>query len=176
MSTTTPKYLIIDTCIIQYASNSPDLATKIGSILQEAAAAEYIPAISHFTYFELLDGASPTIEAQRTNAVLGVKRFRFQERVIRLAARLACFYREEGWPDDRIRKVMKDRIIAATCALSYGSLLYTANANDFPQPFFEVIDKRPIAYHQKNDKVIYTYFIQPDYQALVKALKQWKTR
>ncbi len=170
-----PKYIIIDTCIIQHANN-PGLADGIGYDLQEAYASGYTPAISHFTYFELLDGAFPDIELARTRVISGLRRFRFQERIIRLAARLACFYRNEGIADDRIKKLMKDRIIGATCVLSPNSILYTANANDFPQPFFEVFAKRPHIYRQgqqSNDRVMYTYFIRPDYNAITVAYKQW---
>lgn len=172
MTSSRVRYVFIDACIVQHADND-GIARGIGSDLTHAFEAGFQPATSDFTLFELIDGGTPNIEENRVKAIKGFRRFRVQDRVIRLSARMLCFYREHGLTD--ISK--GDRILAATCVLNPHSVLYTTNIRDFPEPFFSVVGKQQIVYLTKRgEAAIYSYFLAPDYRAITHSYKSWVER
>ena len=84
-------YVIIDTCIIQHLANQ-ELANGIIQELEEALSVGYELALSEYTLFETVDGATPEKEEERLEAMMGVKSFYVRKRVFRVAARLHSFY------------------------------------------------------------------------------------
>lgn len=171
-TTTPPKFVLIDACIVQHYANQ-DLANGIASSLGEAIDAGYQLATSEYTVFELLDGGFPKKEEERMEAIAGLKQFYVRKKVIRIAARLKCFYEQYHINEKQVS--IGDRMLAATSILVPNSLIYTANGADFPQPFFSVVRKTPIQYKKANgnDAVLFDYFLQPDYVAIKAAYEEW---
>ena len=151
------QYVILDTCIIQYFGDK-ELAACILNDLREAQVAGYDFAISDFTFFELLDGASLEKEKQRIAALGGLSRYFVKKDILIVAAHLGCLYQQDSAHAD-----IGDKIIAATSIL-FNSIIYTTNGRDYPRPFFNEIAKRYLKKHSKNgiETTIASYFLIPD--------------
>ncbi len=127
-------YVILDTCIIQHLGDK-ELAECIINDLKEAATAGYDIAISDFTFFELLNGATVEKEQERINALAGISRYYVKKDILIAAAHLGCLYQQDGTDADT-----GDKIIGAT-SLIFNSIIYTTNGRDFPRPFFNEVAK-----------------------------------
>lgn len=156
------QYVVLDTCIIQYFGDS-ELANCILTDLKEAVKAGYDLAISDFTFFELLDGASVEKETQRIDALNGLSRAYVKRNTLIAAAHLGCLY-----ADDKASADIGDKIIGATALLS-NSIIYTANVRDYPLPFYNVLLKGYLIHHKKGFEVtIPSYFLKPDVDYIIK--------
>jgi predicted nucleic acid-binding protein len=156
-STTETHYLILDTNVFQHFSN-PDIAIHITKHLKEAIEAGYTIALSEFSFFELVDGATPKIEEERLNTTVGVKCFEATKDVLMIAAHLGCMYQDDG----HTVKDIGDKIIGST-ALMTDSLIYTFNGRDFPTPFFAIVATRYAEYTNKGvPTILAAHFIKPE--------------
>lgn len=127
---------------------------------------------SGITLFELIDRSNIKNELQVANDLESVKMFNVSVRVIRIAARLGCFYKDEGIEDNQISTA--DKLIAGTASLT-GSVICTTNQRDYPSPFFREIDtlRKTFEYKTKNNGIGYLtiYFLIPDNQLILKYYK-----
>lgn len=151
--------ILLDTCILQYSGRTPSASRflKYLSILGER---KFGLAISEFTIYELLQGTSKTKEQELVKILKKFKQFKVTANVLMAAAQLSTLYRREKIPDSQISD--GDKIIASTAILT-GSLIVTANWNDFPRPFFIESEIKRIEYKKKGKPVmIPVYLLSPD--------------
>jgi predicted nucleic acid-binding protein len=152
-------YVLLDSNVIQHFANE-ELGLEILANLGEAYQAGYKPAISDFTFLELLDGSSVEKEVERINALKNVKRFYVRKDVLIAAGHLGSIYLEDGFQI----KDIGDKIIGATALLS-NSLIYTFNGRDFPRPFFNEVAVREVRYAINGEpKMMVAYFISPNFE------------
>lgn len=160
------QYVILDTCIIQHFGET-ELAECILKDLRDTASAGYGLAISDFTYFELLDGASIEKEQQRIEALAGLSRYFVKKETLITAAHLGCLYQQDSASAD-----IGDKIIAATSLLS-NSIIYTTNGRDFPRPFYDEVSKRYLKYHKNGAEIVLpSYFFKPDINYIIVKYKE----
>ena len=153
------RYIIIDTSIVENFTQK-GLEDQILSALRDAVQNQYGLAISNITIFELLDTATVDNELKATNALMGLKRFYVNTRVLTAAARLGCLFGEDKTPF--VGANSGDKIIGATSILT-NSLIYTSNPRDFPTPFFRELVRTPLTYIKKGQPVtIQSVFLEPD--------------
>jgi len=150
------QYVIVDTCIIQHLGNA-ELAEKIFDDLRNVSKLGYDLAISDFTYFELLDGASAKIEEERIDALSGFSRYFVSKKILITAAHLGCLFKY-----DKVSSDIGDKIIGATTLL-YNAIVYTTNGRDFPRPFFKELSKSFLKYSKNRAEItLPVYFLRPD--------------
>lgn len=140
------QYIIFDTNILQYSTSKHTTAPFI-QYLSDVIGRGFGLAISEITIFELLSGATVKQERARFQTLSLFKRYKISEQVLVGAAQLATLYQRENILTQNISTA--DMIIAATAILT-GSLVMTANVNDFPRPFFREAEERLINYRYKN--------------------------
>ena len=158
------RYIVLDTCIFQHFAEK-ELGLAVINILRQAVNIDYGIAVSDFSFFELLDGASVEKEIDRIKAVGATKRFWVKKNVLIAAAHLGCLYSKDGIPDKQINP--GDKVIAATALLT-NSIIYTTNGRDFPRPFFRELAQIPLWY-KKNDRTIclMSYYLETDTNYIV---------
>lgn len=158
----TPKEskVILDTCILQYL-NDPNLEpelTRIFRLLERQGNKFYF---SDFSTYELFS-CCPRSKEKRLSAIWkNFSRFTVDPKVVRFAAELATAYNVVKLPITSISD--GDKIIGATAILT-DSVVFTANGNDFPRPFFEERRTEDIPYKTKGGKLgmIKFYFLAPN--------------
>lgn len=156
-----PVYVLLDTNILQYLNN-PVLAKELLTYLEEIKKTGFEFAISDFSIFESLAGIPKQKETQLTNTLQAMPRFAVIDNVLLVAAQLTTVYRMEKAEFESI--AVGDKIIAATSLLN-GSLILTANSNDFPRPIFSETHKKLIFYKEKSkDRMISIYLLSPDFE------------
>lgn len=133
-------YIILDTNIlIKLGENSnkksSQLSTKIFEHLNHIISENpgWYLAISAITLYELINQTTVETELAREQMLQGVKCFPISLPVIRIAARLSCFYKLHNISDDQIE--LPDKLISAT-SMQTGAVIFTTNASDYPSPFF----------------------------------------
>lgn len=122
----------------------------------------YDVGISELTYAELIDGAFLNKEAQVIELLDQFYTFPITQRIVKGAGKLGSVYKQEFPSEKGIS--MGDKIIAATSVI-YGCPVMTANAKDFPQPFFHVKNFANITYYKESKgKMIYIALLFPNYE------------
>ena len=164
-TTPIPKvYIILDTNILQYLNNT-DISKELIAYFSEIIKAGYTNfAMSDFSFFEAISGAPKKDEEKLIELLSQIPRFEVKPETCVAAGQMATLYRIEKAEFQNIES--GDKIIAATAILS-GSLILTANCNDFPRPFFREFHKRFVYYKRKNkDQMISIYLLQPDLEQI----------
>jgi len=161
----TPQHILLDTCIIQYASDSHS-GPEYNSYLADLASRGFQLAKSEYVLYELLQGAPEQKEQKLLNALSIFTTFQISTSVLIAASRLKTLYDMEKIPQLQIQD--GDKIIAATAILT-GSFILTANVNDYPRPFFVEMERKNILYRYKNtDRMIPSYILSPDFPVIEK--------
>lgn len=168
------KFLLLDTNTLSRASAcrgdrtkaSETVANQIVTYLKDLFSKEndtWSVAISSITYYELVNESSIEDEIKIEKALEGAQRFVVDDIILRIAARLGCFYGEKEVGVGKDQVSFADKIIAATAFVT-GSIVYTTNMRDFPAPFFaEATQLRKIIQYESKGCPVYlpTYFMVP---------------
>lgn len=151
--------IILDTCILQYLSNThikPELNQYISELINRG----FGPAISDISISELLQDA--TVEQEKAGlSIIGLfNRYPLSESILIGAAQLSSLYKEAI--ETNIDISIGDKIIASTSVLS-GSLILTADVNDYPRPFFWEAEEKWITYRKKNkSNILVVQLLRPN--------------
>lgn len=142
--------IILDSCILQYIGNKQILGELLAYLL-ELVERGFGLTISEVSYFELLSGTTIKQEKSAVDLLDKFNRYLIDLRVLIAASQLSTLYFHQCKLEDRSPQNIsfQDKIIAATAILT-GSLILTANINDFPRPFFQEAEEKPIFYKHKN--------------------------
>lgn len=157
------KYpLLVDTCVISSFGN-PYIVKPLAKALERYKEIN-IFCISYITFFELLDGIPENKFDMMYGLTIGFKKYDVTDKVLFMASHLGAFYKNLGIHPAQIS--MADKIIAATSILT-GSMIFTADIEDFPTELFREVERIPIRYENKKGKscsILY-YLITPDYDS-----------
>lgn len=140
--------ILLDTNILQYSGD------KYASIvfvpyLQELLGRGFGLAISQISIYELLKGASVKMEREMLPILNLFQQYFITDQVLLAAAQLDTIYALEKLFSKQIEDC--DKFIAATSILT-GSLILTANARDFPWPYFQEVERAPMIYKEKRSR------------------------
>lgn len=148
---TTKQTIFLDTNIIQYSVNNK-FGKNVSSYLAELTKRGFELAISEISYSELL----ANLGAKRERAGMRLlnsftKRFAVEYLVLIGTAQLATLYSQKRKLEKKPKNEAstEDRIIASTAILS-GSLVITADINDFPRPYFREVEEKLVFYKDNN--------------------------
>lgn len=152
--------IILDSNIIQYVvdkNSSEALAPYLMDFLDRG----FGFAISDITIYELLKGANIKNEAEMLQVLNVFQRYYLTDNVLVAAAQLETLYRMDSIEPKQVES--GDKFIAATAVLT-GSLILTANSRDFPSPYFQESERKPIIYTEKRNrsKCILISVLTPD--------------
>lgn len=139
--------IIFDTCILNYNGN-PQIFPQLNTYYLDLLKRQFILAISEITIFELLQDATIKKESEAINILSFFKTYQINSTLLTAAAQLSTLYKEEKIPNQQISTA--DKIIGATSILT-GSLILTADVNDFPRPFFLEAEEK-LLYHKEKSK------------------------
>ena len=156
----TKQNIILDSNIIQYSAErnaSPIFVPYLIELSQRG----FGFAISDITIHELLKGANIKNESEMLALLNAFQRYFLTDNVLIASARLETIYKIEGIEQKQIED--GDKFIAATAILT-GSLILTANARDFPSPYFQELERKPLIYSDKKrrSKCILVSLLAPD--------------
>lgn len=142
--------VILDTCILQYIGNNKILGGMLAYLL-DLVKRGFGLAISEISYFELLSGATIKQEKNAVDLLDKFTRYLVDLRVLVAASQLSTLYFHQCRSEERsVQDIsLQDKVIASTAILT-GSLILTANINDFPRPFFQEAEEKPIFYKHRN--------------------------
>lgn len=160
--------VILDSNAIHYGLDKK-VASSFTPIILDLINKNFVPAVSQISVYETLKKTNPKRETEILNFLKSnFKNYEIDDTVLLASARLFTFYGNE----DNIRNSIssEDIIIAATSILT-GSLLLTADCNDFPRPFFDEVYKQPIFYSDRKCVVIYLF--RPDYDFLNEKIEKY---
>ncbi len=138
--------IILDTNIIQYIGDR-NIAAHLSQYFQDLIKKGFGFAISDISYYELLSGATIKQEQQAHSALSRFVKYPVNSNVLITASQLSTIYKNQKVPNQQI--TLEDKIIAATAILA-GSLLMTADVNDYPRPFFAEAEEKLLYYSHKN--------------------------
>lgn len=148
----TPRQnIILDTNILQYIGNkkiAPGLLVYLADLVNRG----FGLAISEISCYELLSGTTIKQEQEGLNLLEKFVRYTVDIQVILAASQLSTLYFHQRKLEDREvdREISpQDKFIAATAILT-NSLIITANINDFPRPFFQEAEEKPLLYKDNN--------------------------
>jgi len=145
-STLPRQDIILDTCVLQYTSDK-FIAVELQNYLIGLVKRGFELATSNISIFELLSGSTITNEAKGLKILNLFKNYKIDENLLLAASQLSTLYDKEKVPSQDIS--ISDKIIATTAILT-GSLIITADINDFPRPFFETAEEKLFFYQHKN--------------------------
>ncbi len=164
MNEETPQQVIIlDTNILQYINNQKILAQLL-SYLSDLVKRGFGLAISEVTYYELLSGTTAKQEEDGLNILNNFTKYVVELRVLVAASQLSTLYYHQCKLEGRTSHdiSVQDKIIASTAILT-GSLILTANINDFPRPFFHEAEEKPLFYKDGNKtKMLVLQLLRPN--------------
>ncbi len=159
--------IIIDTNVIQYGVSdhfSDDTQTLLGS-LNETADEMYI---SSYTTFEIYRGIDNR-KIEKTKRVVDVFGSYEPDLVTyKIAAVLTTCYQRHPATRNYASKYSDGDTIIAASAIRDGSRILTANANDFPAPFFLEVERHYISSKTTHVKIPVS-IVAPDYEAYFNA-------
>lgn len=161
---------LLDTCIVQYLG-SVAIQEEMNEILQQLVSRGGELAVSYYTAYETLRGATRQIEQKRRETLNKFRKYELSPKVIIWAALLNGLYREhkiEAGID------IGDEIIAAT-SINSNIPIITTNGQHFPRPFFDG-GKQIITYvkHSRRDKIMALYVLKPDTGLILREIGQRK--
>ncbi len=128
--------VILDTNIIQYSANKK-FGKEITDFLDELKKRGFELAISDISYSELLANLSQAKEEAGLKLLRSFKKIEVGTTFLHAAARTCTIYNQQRKIEQKSKSEasVADLIIAATAILT-GSLIITANINDFPKAIF----------------------------------------
>ena len=97
--------------------------------------------------YKSLSGVTHTQEKRIVKILDQFQKQQITEDILTTSSRLSTLYNMEYIPTQMIST--EDKIIAAIAILT-GSLVLTANVNDFPRPFFREVEEKLIFYKRKS--------------------------
>ena len=155
-----PQLIIVDSNVIQYTAQ-PKLADAFNAYIADLVERGFDFAISTITIYELLKGANKKTKEKMVKLLHQFTKFELPENVLETAAELETVYKLENIQPKEIEDA--DEMIGATALLSYG-LILTANARDFPDPYFKEIERKFITFEEKRErtKIIVVYLLKPE--------------
>jgi predicted nucleic acid-binding protein len=164
------KLLLFDSNIIQYTAQ-PKATDAFNEYITDLLSRGFEFAISTVTIFELLRGATIRTEMKMTNLLDRFTKIDITENLLQYAAKLESAYKLENIQPKEIED--GDKIIAATSILS-SSIILTANASDFPTPFFKEVERKFITFEVKRErtKTIVVYLLQPQIEITEKRITE----
>lgn len=162
--------IVLDTCLLLYLGNK-NIKDELLKYLAELLGRGFDMAISEVTIFELLSGAHIKQEQEGFETLKLFKTFQITSEVLVAASQLSTLYREEKIPQENSIS-LPDKIIASTTTLT-GSLILTADVNDYPRPFFIEAEIKYIFYF-KNSKqeMLNIQLLRPDYTIINKRFNE----
>ncbi len=173
---TSPKQnIILDTCVLGYMGDKT-LNPEIINFLGELTKRGFELAISEITCFELLSESSLTKETEGLSILALFKRYEVDLDVIFSAAKLSSAYKIQANAEHKQLPIIEtpDKIIAATSLLS-GSLILTANVNDFPRPIFLEAEEKQILFKDKGKtKMLILLVLRPNYPLIQQRIEERK--
>lgn len=159
----TTQYVILDTCIMQYLDDT-NFGDQVLEYLLELKARGFDFAISDITYYESICSAAAKQEEKITQALKLFQTFSLDSNLLLAAGQLYTLYAKEHLP---YQKVSDGDVIIATTSIMTGSLILTANCNDFPSPFFKEGERKKITYSKKKqDKLMVFLLLEPDFEVI----------
>jgi predicted nucleic acid-binding protein len=171
--------IILDTCIIQYLGNE-NIAPRLKNYLVDLAGRGFNFAISEVTFAELLSNISLGKEIIGRKTLALFKRYFVGDRVLISSAQLSSLFKQVQIDNFEKIKIqsdhisLADKIIGATAILS-GSLILTANIQDFPNPYFFPVEEKQVIYKRKNkSNMLYLQILSPNTQLILKLFKRRK--
>lgn len=159
--------IIVDTNVIQYGVSehfSDETAKTIG-VLNESSQEMYISSYSAYEIYRGLENR----KIERTKRVVDAF-IPYDPELLtyKIAAVLTtCYQRHEATKQYASKYSDGDTIIAAS-AIRDGSQILTANANDFPAPFFIEVERHYITSKTTHVKIPVS-ILSPDYEAYFNA-------
>lgn len=140
------QYIILDTNIIQYL-NDKHIEYQLYLYLLDLIKGGFGFAISDVSVYELLSGVTVKQEEVAISTLSNFRRYIVNTNVLVAASQLSTIYKREKISDQEI--TLADKLVGATAILT-GSLVMTANVNDFPRPFFTEAEEKLFYYKHKN--------------------------
>lgn len=137
--------IILDTCILQYFSDKY-ISSELRTYLIDLLGRGFGLAISDVSIMELLQDATVKRETEGMNSLKPFVRYNLLDNTLIAAAQLSTLYKRDKCHDGIS---MADKIIGATAVLS-GSLILTADINDYPRPFFSESEEKLVTYRKNN--------------------------
>lgn len=138
--------IILDTNILQYLSNRY-IKNELNSYLLDLVARGFGLAISDISIVELLQDSTSEQEKIGLEILNLFNRYQLNESFLLGAAQFSTLYKSDRVRNDAIS--LADKIIASSSVLS-GSLVLTADVNDYPRPFFWEAEEKQIIYRKNN--------------------------
>lgn len=158
---TQPKQnIVLDSNIIQYSVDKNASVVFVPYLL-ELFQRGFGFAISDITIYELLKGANVKNEAEMLRILNIFQRYYLTDNVLIASAQLETIYKIENIEPKQIEN--GDKFIGATAILT-GSLILTSNSRDFPWPYFQELERKPLVYNEKRNrsKCILASVLSPD--------------
>ncbi len=168
-----PQLIIVDSNIIQYIAQ-PKSAKVFNDYIDNLIERRFDFAISTITIYELLKGASKQKAEKMINLLDRFTKFELEEDILQAAAKLESLYKLEDIQPKEIEDA--DKIIGATALLS-SALILTANARDFPSPYFTEVEREIITFIVKRErtKTIVVYLLRPEPAIIERYIKEIPT-
>ena len=138
--------IILDTCIVQYTSDK-FIGVDLLKYLVQLSQRGFGLAISAISIYELLSGTTEKQETDGLSILNLFKKYYFDDNLLLAASQLSTLYEKEKVPSQNIS--VPDKLIAATAVLT-GSLVMTADINDYPRPFFDTAEEKLFFYTKKD--------------------------
>lgn len=153
------QQIILDTNILQYLGNK-NIGAELLAYLLDLVKREFGLSISMISVYESLAGVSIKKETNLVKTLSLFQKKEITEEVLIACSRLTTLYAMGRISNTQI--TTEDKVIAATAILT-GSLIMTANVNDFPRPFFREAEERLIFYkHKDRKRMIPVYLLTPN--------------
>lgn len=165
-----PRYVFIDTQIIQYsADKNKSKSQAFWGLFNNLKKQRLELAISEIVIFESLFGRYGKKQEEGYKYLSQFIKKAVEELTLLAAAEVGGLYIDEGFSNIK----PGDQIIAATAFLEKG-LILTRNYKDFPSPFFKEIEWFPTTYKIKGryKETIDVCLYEPRYKLIVRRIKE----
>lgn len=161
--------ILLDANILQYGANNNHSA-EVTKLIRSLASEGAVMFITNYTSFEAYRGlAYRRINSMKTFIDTFVPAD-VDVTVFKIAAALYTCYRRHEATKLYIDRYSDGDIVLAASAFRYNAGILTANANDFPRPFFKEIKNLQIQSTNKQAP-IFISLLQPDAACFNNALK-----
>lgn len=163
--------LLLDNNLIQY-SLSPECGSDVWPFLEATATQNNATlSISDIVIFEALK--SIIFKTDKRQAVAdfidnNLVRYPVSHEVLIGAAQLHDMYGSDEYIRSYMNSISSEDLIIGVTAITTNGYIVTTNCKDFPEPFFDVADKRTFHFKdvKQKPKHIVTYIIKPDLMAI----------
>jgi predicted nucleic acid-binding protein len=139
--------IILDTNILFYLGDN-NIKRELLNYLLELIRVGFGLAISKITITEIFSGIPRQKEQEASNILNVFIKYDIDDNVVITTSKISTIYK--NCKDINTNQIdLADRIISSTAILT-GSLIMTANINDFPRPFFSEKHEKIFFYKNKN--------------------------